>query len=52
MAKFNGRLGMILLALYLIIIGAAEVVHLTFEAFGIVMGIWAIVTGVCLLFDW
>jgi hypothetical protein len=46
---FTGRIGIILLALWLIITGAAVIVHLTFSGFDVIMAIIAIIAGVFIL---
>ncbi len=49
MAQLKGRFGVILLAVWLIIGGAAVIVHLSFDAFPILMAILAIIAGILLL---
>lgn len=45
----NRSWAVILLALLLIVVGAVEVVHLTFEALPVVLGVAAIIDGVLFL---
>ena len=52
MARFNGRLGTILLAIWLILTALIALFHLEMESLPIIMGIIAIVAGICLLVGW
>lgn len=45
----KGRVGFILLALFLIIWGAATILHLTFEGINIVEGLLALIGGILIL---
>ena len=45
----NGRLGIILLAVWLIFQGMIALLHLSFEALPLVMGLLALISGILIL---
>lgn len=44
------NLGMIVLAVYLVMVGLSQLIHLSFAGFGILMGLLAIVAGLLIAF--
>lgn len=49
MAKSTGRVGMLLLGIYLILVGAQALLGLGFQGMGLLMGILALIAGILLL---
>ena len=49
--RFDRRLGMLLLAVWLIGQGLASAIHLDFNGIHVVLGVLALVAGVLLLID-
>ena len=49
--KLTKKIGVILLAVWLILFGLFPIIKLTFEGQAIIMGLLAIAAGVCLLLD-
>jgi hypothetical protein len=49
--KLTNKIGVLLLAIWLILYGLAAILKLSFEAMPIVMGILAIIAGALLLVD-
>lgn len=47
--RINERLGFVLLAIWLILVGLRDLVGLSFSGFGVVLGILAIAAGVLIL---
>ncbi len=49
--KFTRRLGSLLLAIWLILTGLAELFKVSFSGMGILMGILALAAGILILLD-
>lgn len=49
--RLNKNLGLVLLAVYLILVGAQELFGLGFSAMGVIMGICALGAGILLLIN-
>ncbi len=49
--KFTQKIGVILLAVFLILTGLAQIISLSFEGMRFVFGGLAIAAGICLLID-
>jgi hypothetical protein len=47
--NFTKNLGMLLLAIFLILFGLVQIIHLSFEGMNYILGGLAIAAGVCIL---
>jgi hypothetical protein len=49
--KFTQRIGFLLLAIYLIIVGLSGLIRFTFEGMGVILSALAIAAGIFILID-